>query len=459
MPLTIHELILRDRDTYPTVAWSEIENFRNYYKGKQDNVLTDKQKAILEHLFNFSFSDNVCAQIISEASGRARMQAVNCSNPDTNTFLQHLYKTCRAVTMQNKVHRNTLRDGNGVVLVSWSNKYQKVQTYIEEWWDGTSGVWISYDEEGTVEYAVKDWKTRELTYRRIIWFEDRVERYESTDNTTWIPYVYPGEPSAVMPWTDLGVPIGIPFIHFQNSNNTEGQYGISDLDGGVLGYQDQLTDTQWALSAAVRLTAFQSFWGTGIDIPNDPATGLPMEVTFGAGSFLHSKSPDAKFGVLPAGSVEGILSSYRAKLGRVAQMTRTPLHAITGGEWPSGEALLRAEMPAVNKAQTLIDHFTTTWVAVFVMCLKVHNRYTTGPKYLHDVAEAPIEVVFSDPAMPDRLSQASAVAQMKPSISILEALRLYGYSEIRAQAIYEELKEEKAQEGDSLLRAIDQGVA
>ena len=249
MPETIHDVIKYYRDKDSTYDWSEIAKYRDYAKGKQMVTLTEKQMKILKNLLTHDFSDNVCKQIIAEAADRLKILSVNSTDKQVNDYLQALYLLLKIPDRQGDVHYGALRDGNYVVAVNWNNLRNKIAIHREKWWDGTSGVWIKYDDEDEVEYGVKDWVEIDgKTFRRLIWFPDRIERYTG-DGQSWEPYKLETDTAWPVPWTDMaGLPMGVAYTHFANANNIHENYGDSELAGGVLGFQDQLTDAQYAIS-------------------------------------------------------------------------------------------------------------------------------------------------------------------------------------------------------------------
>jgi len=461
--MTNHLKIDRLRESRGPAA--KVVKYREYARGIQAAVLTDKQRQILDKLLTNDYCDNVCHQIIAEASDRIMISHMTSPNDKVNSYIQALSLLLRIPDRQSDVHYNTLRDGNYVIALSWDNASGHVKMSREEWWNGSQGVWIAYDDDDVAIYGVKEWKNDDdpdnIIYRRNVWYPDRVERYSSKGQgtgVTWTPYetdtLKPEEP-----WKDRdGNPLGIPYIHFSNANLTYENYGDSELSGGVLGFQDQLTDMQYSITACSRLTAYQSYWASGVKAEIDPATGKAAEVLMHPGSWFTSDNSDAKFGVLPAGTLEPLLAAYHMKLKRVAQMTRTPIHAITGGDWPSGDALLRAELPAVNKARRQINKFKYCWIEVLWNCVLLHNAYTiNGEQLPTDPETAPIQVKFEDPEKRDLISRATAVQQLGDRISILEGLRIMGYSDREAERIHGEMMADTEAKTTMLSNAIGNG--
>lgn len=461
---SIHEQIRIDRLTYRDDP-NEIRVFRSYAKGKHVIILTPKQKIILRNLLGNRFCYNVSHQIIAEARDRLDMQRWHCENTAVEKWVQDLYSHAKLKARQNQVHYDALRDGNTAVAVGWDAARKQVQLYREDWWDGERGIFVAYDSLDNPVYAVKDWpdvmagveldpSTGYLNYgfgyvqqaviRRTIWFDDRLERWVSMDGgASFRPYELPEDNGQwPVPWLKRdGSPGRIPIVHFANSTRGAGNYGLSEIDGGAVGFNDQLNDLEWAMTAVGRLTAFQMITGTGIRLKNDPVSGKPQPPEFGPGQFVWSANKDSHFGHIPAGDAKSILDIHQAKLQHLAQMTRTPCHLI-GGQWPSGDAILRAEKPAVGKAQEQIALFLPAWVSVAHKAIEMWNRYSTGPLMNEDVETAMISAEFASPERRDPLSMSMIVNNMGDRISAREGLRMMGYDEDRIQMVMDEKDEE-----------------
>lgn len=481
---TIHERIRIDRDTtiiQNGFVWSDLITFKDYANGKQAVVLSDKQKEILKNLNYNMFCDNVCHQILSETIGRVQFQGWKCNKVETQKWLSQFFKLAKIARRQNDFHFRSLRDGNFAVSVNWDNKKKRVQVYKEPWWDGISGVYLHYDDAGNVEYAVKEWckeimvkqdgggSVPTFVWRRLIWFEDRIERWEGSQVTglsgsnnnsaqTWYPISLPEDRGQwPVPWVDKnGEPLGIPFVHFPNVGKTYGDYGVSELDGGIIGYQDQLNDAQLSITSTIRMTGGQMYYGTGVKTPLKPdKTPAPIKVE--AGMFLTTENENAKFGILPAGDISKQIEGYNLKLKRVSQMASIPHHVITGGDWPSGEALLRAEAPAVNKAWRQIEQYSVSWTEVATTVMRIHNRFKAPNDPVIDANledDTFIETVFADPEKRDAISKSIIVHNLASNISKKEALRIMGYTDQQVEVVYQEIVDESTEAADQMTKVL-----
>lgn len=465
----IHFQIMRDRSLYSTDAHL-IQEFRDYAKGKHKLVLTPLMQEYLEGLLGAEFCDNICHQIIAEANGRIQFQQWKSPDDKTSTWLSGLYESANLLDRTAEIHYDCLTDGNHCVAVSWDNDEQEVCLYRELWWNGIEGVYVAYDSKDKPAYAVKDWlvETSDLgvVYRRVIYYPNRLERYVShTGGMGWEPYLLP-EDNGVwpLPWLDLdGKPLGIPYIHFQNAGRGTGNYGFSELTGGVPGFQNQINDLQYAASAAARFHGFPIIWSAGVaQIPDPERPGRFISPEMGPGTHLSSPNDQAKFGSIQPGDVAMILSVYNLKTRAVSRMTRTPLHAITGGDWPSGEALARAEAPAVGKGTAQVDKFKGCWTRVGIMAIKVWNRFSGQDPFPYE-DEQQITCQFGAVERRDPVSKSLVVTNLRngmngPVISKAESRRIQGYTDQESDNIGAEMEEEAQQDAANAALQFSRGV-
>jgi hypothetical protein len=456
----LHEQIKRSRDKYherPTL----VKRFREYAKGKQAITLTDKQKEILAGLLENDFSDNVLYQVLAEARDRLRFIGFTSKNAGVQQELSNAYAKANLKRRQSEIHFDTLQDGNHVLALEYDLTEKRVIIIRQPWWDGTEGVFIAYGSEDKKLFGVKDWHTFEIdehgrpsnVVRRNVWFDHELQKFISRNGgASWEKAFDPEDMGRwPIPWKKRnGEPLHIPYVHFRNSGKGTINYGLSELEGGLLGFQDQINDLQLALSGGGRMTAFQMYWIAGLD----PS----LTVSVGSGVVWILENPEAKAGVLQPGDMTQLLAIYDKKLQRIAQVSRTPLHAIKGGDWPSGEALLRAEQPAVGKAEVQIDSLQDAWTEVGHRWIEITNRFRPGSVLEEDFDTAPISARFDPPERRDLISKATIVNMIRDDISPEERLRILGKSEEEIAKIIKEKDAHSEKEAERMVTQFSRGT-
>lgn len=458
---SIHDQIQAERKAALPEA-AQVRDFRDYARGRQRGTLTPGQQRILRGLLGNLFCDNVCKRVLQELRNRlrlARFEVAGNGQPAEaiGTYLETLWTLNQIPALSGAAHWAMLRDGNHAVGLAWQgDQGGRVILMRERWWNGKSGIFVAYDGQGRPTYAVKDWKEG-TQQRRTIWFPERIERYAMAGKG-WNFYALPSDPGGVnrqpgpVPWTINGErdgePLGIPIVHFANiqvpNDGNEGTtepdpfYGMSELDGGLLGLQDEVNDLHRDISAAARFAGYQMLYGTGITPSLDPATGRQVTRFFvEPGAFFEEPNPNAKFGVLPPGSLAELERALSIKLQAVGRHASVPMHLVSG-DWPSGEALLRAEMPLIDKVETIGASVGPAWASVAHKATRLANAY--GRAGLDE--SLLIASVFASVARRDPLTLALVAEKFAPFVSKAETLRTLGHGPKDIERILQEMEEE-----------------
>lgn len=471
MPEGLHEAMERERKTaFPPAACRKLIHFREYAEGKQSATLTTEQRRILMGLLGHEFADNICRKILSVATGRTELLRWGCESDDVEKWLmEDLWLKNRYNTMQSQISYKTLRDGNHCIGIRIHNPLDpltrkpyegaegRIQLVHEPWWDGRTGMFIKYDDYGNTEYACKEWSDvfeyGRKFLRRTYYFPHEIRRFIKQEDG-WQPYVDPLDspdfPRGIIPWVrPVGTPLKIPIIHFSSVQREDGHpYGISHIDGGVLAFQDQINSLQYDLSAAAMYAGYQMTWSTGTKLPIDP-DGTRVAPKVGPGQHWHADEENAKIGVLTSGDVEAIKDSYRLKVQSVCRMTDTPLHFITG-EWPSGEALLRAEIDLVEFTRRFVENIGPSHTEVAHRSTEIYNAFLGGT--LDE--DAPIVSKLADPQRRDRLTMSQIAAMEELYTSKQERLRTTGRTDAEIERIMAEMEEEAQSDMEMATEAL-----
>src|SRR6185295_10382975 len=180
MPQSIHERIEEERKIALPEA-GNLKYFRNYARGKQKATLTGYQQYVLRGLLTHKFCDNVCKKVLSEIRNRLKLARFEVADPQVLEFLRDFWVKNKVPRVASSVHWASLRDGNTAVGLSYTDR---VVLTRERWWNGQYGFFLAYDDNDEPTYAVRDWKTKDDTFRTI-WFADHIERYKQGGSNGW----------------------------------------------------------------------------------------------------------------------------------------------------------------------------------------------------------------------------------------------------------------------------------
>lgn len=467
---TIHSAVEEERTAaLPEAAM--LKTFREYARGRQRSTTTPGQAKILTGILGNLFCDNICKRVLQELRNRLRLARYSVSSATDDgkdpqlTYLKGLWTLNQLGALSAAVHWSMLRDGNHAVGLRWIDTSARVQLVREPFWNGESGIFIAYDGDNQPKYALKDWVEPDGTQRRTLWFPERIERYVQ-DGNGWQRRQLASDTDWPQPWEGRdGQPLGIPIVHFANlqlpadgpgttpllhmtvppqspptnssstvtgllSTEPDPRYGSSELDGGVVGLQDEINDLHRDISAAARFAGYQMVYGTGITIRED-AEGNPITLDVEPGAFWEEPNPDARFGTLPPGSIASLKDGLDIKLQAVSRMTSVPNHLISGN-WPSGSAILQIELPLIDKIETIAGSAGPAWSSVAHKAMVLQNTFGQSTKL---DTEALITAVFLNATRRDPVALAAVAVQLLPILGEQETLEVLGYSPEDAKRI------------------------
>lgn len=383
---------------YPSDSLSDIRLFRDYASGKHAKVLSPEMRKVLGITKPNTVADNVLDLVLRTKAGRLVFEAWEVDQDEAvQKYLEGIYVKSRLSGLQFDTNYAALRDGMTANSLQWRRPRSKadggkgrVSIHREPWWDGVSGVFVAFDDYDEPIWAVRDWievvGKKEIA-RRTIYYPDLILRFTQDVRYTngknnvratraagsWQPYALPGDPpgtDGVIPWVKAdGSPLGIPIVPFSNAVADAGTYGRSDIDG-LIGIQDDINQIGLDITAAAMFTGFQMYWASGQKIDATKAN-------VGPGRILSSEKDAARFGVLPPGPMDSLIEAYEAKRQTIATDTAVPMHIISG-QWPSGEALLRSEMPLVDSTVRFGAVVAPSWVMLGHRATEMENTFGAG---------------------------------------------------------------------------------
>lgn len=404
---------------YPGNDLADIRLFRDYASGKHAKVTSIEMRKALGSTRPNTVADNILDLVLRTTAGRLNFEAWEVDgNEEAESYLADVYAKSRLMGLQFDTHYATLRDGMTACSLQWRppktrGEVGRVSIHREPWWDGLSGVFVAYDDYDDPIWAVRDWTEyvgkREVA-RRTIYYPDLILRFAQDIRSTrgrnnvrgrttpgsWKPYALPGDPegsAGQIPWVKSdGSPLGLPIVPFANAVADSGNYGRSDIDG-LIGIQDDVNQIGIDITAAAMFTGFQMYWATGQRVDE-------AKQVVGPGRMLSSDNPDSRFGVFPPGAMDSLIGAYESKRQTIATDTATPMHLISG-QWPSGEALMRSEMPLVDKVIRLGAVLAPSWVQLGHRSTELENAFGVGGID----EEALISARYSPPERLDKMAE------------------------------------------------------
>jgi hypothetical protein len=409
-------------------SWEDVTTYRRYDRGRHNQTLSAEQTRMLRGIFGHTFADNVVHKIVFEHANRVTLLGWDVDDKGVKDSLEEFWTKNALPDLSADANYATIRDGNHAVGLRWHDAQQRVLINRERFWDGKSGVFFHYGSDGLLEYAVKEWSESGFLRRTVYW-DDRIERYINRSGT-WETFLLPTDDQWPMPWVKRnGDPLHIPLVHLAAISDDDTPYGASIMAGGILGLQDDINDIQRDITIAARMTAYQMYYATGVTARvGDDGDPIPTEV--GPGMFLENENPAARYGVLAAGDMGSLISAHDIKLQTIAYNSATPLHLITGGNWPSGEALLRSELPLIQQSTRTVDSLTPPWSTIPHRATEIHNVFSSDNPLNEDA------LITARFAPTDKKDDMALTEIESKKVDVLMKLKNLGFSDEYIMAKY-----------------------
>lgn len=438
-----------------------LTEFRDYARGIQPTALTPGQARILANLLGHLYTDNLCKLALRALRDPLRIQRFTVAGDgqpaaDVQEFVETAASLTGIPVLARRVHWAMLRDGDTAVGLAWHAPSKRVLIRREAWWNGTTGVWVAYDDDDQVEYAVKDWQVKSAK-RRTVWYPSYIERWIDQGGG-WEQYMLPEDNGQwPVPWVDAaGQPLNPPVVHFSNDqipndgrgdgafDEPDSRYGMSELDG-VLAIQDAVNDIHRDAQASARFAGFPMVVGTGIPPQVDISTGQEAGFAVEPGAFIRSGDPSARVEMLQPGSLAELERAIMLELRAFSRVTGVPIHHLTGADWPSGTALIMSMVDYFDKLQSIADSLAPRWGSVMHKATKLANTF--GKAGLDEAVM--ISADFAPVVRYDSLTQAQIVAAVGPFVSEREKLRLLDYTVDEQDRILQERANDAAASPDA----------
>lgn len=421
---------------------ADCQRFNDYYDGNHKlTFATKKFDDAFGALFN-EFADNLCPVVVDSLVDKlsltgfvdeAQMGAPpDASGNSPSELAWDIWMRNRMDEGASEVHTDAAIDGNSFVVV-WPNEAGEAVLYA----NGADRITVHYNEEDAkrIDWAAKIWTLEDLRVRATMYYPDRIEKWitaapqknglpEKDDN--FVEFKVEREA-----WP-LANPYGrVPVFHFAN-NSRRGKRGASELKD-VIPLQDALNKSVCDMLVGQEFVALPQRYGTGLEVPTDPATGRPLldpntgrplvPFYYGADRFWAVGDKDVRFGEFPGANLEPFLKAQENIRLEIARISRTPLHYIVpiAGQAPSGRALQHASEPFMDKVSRRQIAFGNVWEDVLGFALLVE----------HGQSDVMLQAQWADVAPKDELAMMqvlTAKAQLV-GVSTQQILREAGYSD------------------------------
>lgn len=380
--------------------------YDDFYDGNHRVRLRDRARRYLEDITGVPFAENFAQPAVdvlaerlevigfqSSAATLGETGGVEVTSDPYADLVKAWWEIGRMDGVQGRVHTGALKRGDEFVIVEYDN--DRARPVFCRQIPAQCKVVYSEDAPDTVAYAVKVWNTQAVSSRsnprgsRVtrlnVYWPGRIEKWvRAGDGTEWQHWLddpaagetgLPGWPAW---WTTTGgmdgAPLGVAMIHFRHLA-TDAGWGRSRVRMAIP-FLAELNKTVADLSDLVDNHALPQDWLAGV------AGDVSLEKFAGV---WKAPGENAKFGRLEAADTAYLLNAIEGVLSRMARRMRIPLHLLTGGTPPSGEALKTSESGLVGTANACQVDLGNAWEDAMMLGLRLHAAFGDGPEVPDDL--------------------------------------------------------------------------
>lgn len=369
-------MVLADTWEAEIQAWGTlVKLFREYAEGQHRAELTPEMKQMLRVSGTAldSFNLNYCDLVIAKMGDRLTVASVDGDNAAASEWSADVLDTNRFDGLQMDVHDAAIRDGLTFVMVDYSDTEKALRLFHELAWDGTTGMIPIYDRMGKrIVAAVKVWYETETARRVNLYFADRVEKYDESDQGMITPRV-----DDAAAWRDAnGQPVGVPIVPFINRAKARLSFGISEL-ANMIPINDALNRTLVSMVMTAELSAFQIKVAVGFPAPSSVSPGMIIKIA-------EEGLPDGQkvdMFTLEQAQLVPFISEATFLIDQIGTISQTPLPGQMGADSSSGEALKQREVGLLGKIKRFQVKGGNAWEDVLAVAARVQNAFgsTSAP--------------------------------------------------------------------------------
>ena len=349
-----------------------VRRFKDYYDGKHPLAFaTSKYREAFGALFG-PFADNWCEIVVSAADERLRVEGFRFPASDEEEAEETLERETGdaeawAIWQANhldadsrQLHTEAIKCGRAYALVSPNGDMPRIT--VED--PSEMIVATSPEDRRRRLAALKCWDEDDGYAYATLYLPDAIHRFRSAEKVV-------SHNTGRTNWMRIEDPIlhnlgAVPVVDFHNNPDLLGG-GRSDLTPAIP-LNNAINKQALDMIVTSEGQAFRQRVLTGVEIPIDPETGLPMPGT--ELKAIQSKiwafaDPNARVTELGVSDLEPYVKSIEMFIRHLAAQTRTPPHYLHGQIInASGDALKASESGLVRRVSRKQDDFAESWEEV-----------------------------------------------------------------------------------------------
>jgi hypothetical protein len=423
-----------------------ITRYTNYYDGQHEFNFSSEKFATQFARRLRTMRDNLCKTCVKAPSDR--LEILGFSSDKKSTVYNEsweIWKRSQMPRLAKRVHRDAFKTGDAFVQV-WKGKDGFARIVPQD----PKTITVFYDTETQeIVKAAKIWKGDDDYIYLTLFYPDRIEKYisnrparEGAAPTTAAAFTV--RPVDAEPWP-LPNPLGIvPVFHF----GLEG----SILDD-VIPLNDALNKEMADMLVGSEANSLRQRWTTGITYEINSETGQKIIPFERASQWFTANDTNAKFGEFADVTLSeflAVINDFRNEIANVAGIPQYYFRLGTG-DFPSGEALTKAESRFSSLIADAQLDFGETWAAAVKLAMVIDGKQT-GDQGFETQWKSP-----SPASDNEKLDQGLKKKQL--GVSDERNLSEIGYSDADIELMKQQTAEQRTAAGAAFATVFDAGSA
>jgi len=411
------------------------DEYFDYYEGRHPLVYSAERLRKVFRGLDANFVENWCSVVVNVPWERLVIQRLEVVGDAAATErLGELWATLDLNLDADELHRSALIASESYEIV-WGSATdgERATSYYHD--PRQCHIFYEDDDPRTARMAAKWWQSGK-SYRLTLYYPDRLERY-----TTGALDQAPSSAAAFQLIEEPSVnPYGaIPVFRWST--------GIDSVLTNAIPLQAAINKLLSDEMISAEFGAFRQRW---IISQADPGQlkNAPNEVwAIPAGDGAGQASSVGEFGATDLGNFE---RAIERRIAALASITRIPSHYFfkSGGQPPSGEALVTMEAPLNKMIDRIIQRLRVTWQQYAAFLLKVEGI---------EIDPETVEPIYADPeTVQPRTKAEIRQLDVAAGIPLTTELRREGWTEDELEQMQ---ADRRAERDETLLATSNLGGA
>lgn len=349
----------------------QLEKWNDYYEGRHPLAFaTSKYRTEFADMFR-AFSDNWMMLVVDAVEERLNVEGFRFDRGDTQADNEGGDRDAWYIWQANNLdgdsgiaHVEALIAGQAFVLVDPTvmvGAKEAPQVTVEH--ASQMVLAVSPENRRRQLAAAKFWTDDDDRQLATLYLPDRVWKFQRSRGS-WVAREGANE-SVANPLRE------VPVVALSNRERLI-EPAKCEFDH-VIPLQDACNKLVADMLVASEYAAFVQRWATGLEVPEDPETGKPIEpFKVAVDRLLWSSDQETRFGQFEATDLKNYVGAIELVIQHIAALTRTPPHYLLGqaGTFPSGESLKSTETGLIAKTRRKMRSFEESWETALRLCFK-----------------------------------------------------------------------------------------